>query len=106
MIVQQIPTIIGSFTELQQKILSHIGRTYGANYRTLVEDLQRNRITILQSVESLIKHQYVAKKQISPDESYIIYQRVGTISSVIFLLTHKGIGATWLRGFVGTGRYS
>jgi hypothetical protein len=99
----QIPTIIGSFTELQQKILSHIGRTYGANYRTLVEDLQRNRITILQSVESLIKHQYVAKKQISPDESYIIYQRVGTISSVIFLLTHKGIAATWLRGFVGTG---
>jgi hypothetical protein len=101
----QIPTIIGSFTKLQQKILSHIGRTYGANYRTLGQDVPRNRITIRQSVESLIKHQYVAKKRLSLYEAIQIREHVGInqpMSLIIFLLTHKGIATTWLRRFLGT----
>jgi hypothetical protein len=89
----QIPTIIGSFTELQQKVLSQIGRTYKASYNTLVEDLHKDRITILQSVESLVKHQYVDKVKVFPDQPK---------SMLIFILTHKGIAATWLRGFLST----
>jgi hypothetical protein len=87
----QVPTIIGSFTELQQKILSQIGRTYRASYNTLVQDLDKDRITILQSVESLVKHQYVAKGKTVPNQPK---------GPLIFLLTHKGIAATWLRGFL------
>ncbi len=88
-----LPIIISSFTELQQKILSHVGATYRASYNTLREDLDKDRITILQSVESLIKNQYVAKVKVFPDQPK---------SPLVFILTHKGIAAAWLRGFLGT----
>lgn len=89
----QIPPIIASFTELQQKILSDIGTTYRASYNTLGGDLHRNRITIRQSVESLIKYKYVEKEKIFPEQPR---------SMLIFKLTHRGIATTWLRGFLGT----
>ncbi|MBV9176358.1 MAG: hypothetical protein JO297_04920 [Nitrososphaeraceae archaeon] len=89
----QSPTVISFFSELQQKILIHVGTIKNASYRTLVKEIGRDRITILQSIESLIEYHYVEKRKINPK-----YQK----SRLTFMLTHKGIAAAWLRGFLNT----
>src|SRR4051794_30833662 len=90
--VSRIPVVTSFFSELQQKILKHIGTTNKASYRTLIKEIGRDRITILQSVESLIEHyHYIEKRKINPK-----YQK----SRLIFMLTHKGIAAAWLRGLI------
>jgi len=90
----KIAGLVPLFSELQQKILWHIGTTNNASYRTLVKEIGRDRITILQSVESLIEHyHYIEKRKINPK-----YQK----SRLIFMLTHKGIAAAWLRGIINT----
>ena len=77
----EIPVVIGSISELQQKILQHISTVNNANYRTLMKDIGKDRIMILQSVESPILqyHYYVYERKINPK-----YQE----SNLIFTLTH------------------
>ena len=86
--------LVPLFSELQQRILWHVGTTNNASYRTLIKEIGRDRITILQSVESLIEHyHYIEKRKINPK-----YQK----SRLIFMLTHKGIAAAWLNGIINT----
>jgi hypothetical protein len=72
---------------LQGKILHHLCTTANANYKTLTKEIGRDRITILQSIESLIKYHYVEKERDNPQKEK---------SKLTFLPTLKGIACLWL----------
>jgi hypothetical protein len=87
----KIPVVIGFFTDLQTKIVRHVGTNNNASYTTLIEDIGKDRITIMQCLNSLIEWRYINKKKINPE-----YEK----SKLIFSLTSKGIAAAWLRGVI------
>src|SRR4051812_1686083 len=69
-------------TELQEKILRHICKTRDADYKTISKETDRDRITILQSLQPLMKHHYVYKQKIDPNRIK---------SKLIFKPTDKGM---------------
>ena len=69
-------------SELQAKILKHICKTRDADYKTISKETAKDRITILQSLQSLMKRQYVYKQKIEPDHIK---------SKLIFRPTDKGM---------------
>lgn len=69
-------------TKLQEKILRHISKTPNADYKTISKDTDRDRITILQSLQPLIKRNYVYKQKVDP---HLIK------SKLIFKPTDKGM---------------
>jgi hypothetical protein len=54
-------------TQLQEKILRILTTNSRVTYKTLIEQIHRDRITLLQSVESLIIQGYVEKQKINPE---------------------------------------
>jgi hypothetical protein len=76
----------GGGPTLQGKILRHLCTTANANYKTLTEEIGRDRITILQSIESLIKYHYVEKERDNPQKEK---------SKLTFLPTLKGLAGLW-----------
>jgi hypothetical protein len=46
-------------TKLQEKILRHISKTPNADYKTISKETDRDRITILQSLQPLMKRHYI-----------------------------------------------
>ena len=54
-------------SSLQDKILRIICTTKDVSYKTLIEETNRDRTTILQSVESLIKNGYIEKRKVNPE---------------------------------------
>ena len=79
--VKKIPVLL-YLSDLQSKILRHICTTVNPTYRTLIEEVGKDRITILQSIESLIEHRYIVKQKANPN-----YEK----SKLSFAPTHKGI---------------
>ncbi len=77
----------GGGPTLQGKILRHLCTTANANYKTLTKEIGRDRITILQSIESLIKYSYVEKERDNPQKEK---------SKLTFLPTLKGVAGLWL----------
>ncbi len=77
--MQHIPhgTILST---LQNKILRLICTTRDVNYTTLIQETKRDRTTILQSVESLIKHGLIEKQKINPEyeKSKLIFKATNT----------------------------
>ena len=69
-------------SELQNKILYIISTDYRVGYKTLINKIKRARATILPSVESLIRRNYITKQKINPE-----YEK----SKVIFKPTPLGI---------------
>jgi hypothetical protein len=78
-------------SKLQIKILNHICSTSEATYRSLVQVLKRDRVTVLQSLKSLVKYRYVEQRKINPQ-----YEK----SKVIFIPTFKGFGEAWLESSI------
>jgi hypothetical protein len=76
----------GDGPTLQGKILTHLCTTANANYKTLTKEIGRDRITILQSIESLIKYRYVEKERVNPQKEK---------SKLTFLPTLKGLAGLW-----------
>lgn len=70
-----------TMSDLQKKILTHVCTTYDASYESLIEDMKKDRITIMQSLRSLINYHYVDKRRINPE-----FEK----SKVIFFPTLKG----------------
>jgi hypothetical protein len=68
-------------TELQEKILRHICKTRDANYKTISKETNRDRITILQGLQPLIRHHYVYTQKVDP---------TNIKSKLIFKPTDKG----------------
>lgn len=56
-----------SLSLLQQKILQIVCTKENVTYQTLMEETKRDRITVLQSMESLIKYNYVKKQKRDPE---------------------------------------
>ena len=81
-----IPVLI-TLSDLQKKILNHICSTHEATYRSLVQALKKDRVTILQSLKSLVRYRYVEQRKMNPQ-----YEK----SKVIFVPTFKGFGKSWL----------
>jgi hypothetical protein len=69
-------------TELQEKILRHICKTRDADYKTISKETNKDRITILQGLQPLIRRHYVYKQKIDPNRIK---------SKLIFKPTQKGI---------------
>jgi predicted transcriptional regulator len=70
-----------SLSALQEKILQIVCNRENVTYNTLVEETKRDRITILQSVESLIKRNFIKKQKSNPE-----YEK----SKLIFKPTQSG----------------
>jgi len=83
--IRQIPILL-SPSELQGKILSHICTRKNASYASLMKDIKKDRITILQSIESLIKYHYIEKEKIHPEREK---------SKLIFIPTLRGKARAW-----------
>jgi hypothetical protein len=69
-------------TELQKRILTHICKTRDADYKTISKTTGRDRITILQSLQPLMKRHYIYKQKIDPTRIK---------SKLIFKPTDKGM---------------
>jgi predicted transcriptional regulator len=76
-------------TELQEKILEHVCKTKNADYKTISKATDRDRITILQSLQPLMKGHYVSKEKVVPhhEKSKLIFEptQKGMIYSLAFL---------------------
>jgi hypothetical protein len=72
---------------LQLKILRHICTTPSSSYKTLTEETGRNRITVLHSLKSLLKHRYIEEQKLNPKRSK---------SKLVFVPTIKGISFAWV----------
>lgn len=71
---------------LQSKILKHVCTTYDASYKTLMQETGKNRITVLHSLKSLVKGNYVKEQKIDPKRPK---------SKLAFVATLKGISFAW-----------
>lgn len=87
-----IPVLI-TLSDLQKKILNHICSTHEATYRSLVQALKKDRVTILQSLKSLVIYRYVEQRKMNPQ-----YEK----SKVIFVPTFKGFGESWLESSINS----
>jgi DNA-binding MarR family transcriptional regulator len=67
-------------SSLQAKILRIICTTQNVSYKTLIEETNRDRTTVLQSIESLIKNGYVEKQKVNPEyeKSKLIFKATPT----------------------------
>jgi DNA-binding MarR family transcriptional regulator len=67
-------------SSLQDKILRIICTTKDVSYKTLIEETNRDRTTILQSVESLIKNGFIGKQKVNPEyeKSKLIFKATST----------------------------
>jgi hypothetical protein len=83
--IRRIPVLL-SPTELQGKILCHICTMKNASYDTLIRATGKDRITILQSIESLIKYHYIEKEKVHPEHEK---------SKLIFIPTLRGKASAW-----------
>ena len=78
---------------LQQDILKHIVTTRNAGYDTLMVDIKRDRITILQSLETLVKRNYVKKVEIGPYfERNIKFMLKPTTKGIIYSIAFLDVG--------------
>lgn len=83
--LQRIPFLL-SPTDLQRKILLHLCTTENATYESLIKEIERDRTTILESIESLIRHDYVEKERVNPEHPK---------SMLIFAPTLRGVATAW-----------
>ena len=78
-------------SELQKKILKHLCMRKNADYKTLSKTTDRDRITLLQSLQSLLKHRLVDKEAISHDGKRIKLIFKPTDKGKIYASTSLGI---------------
>jgi hypothetical protein len=71
-----VQPIAAPLSDLQRKILQVICTKENVTYRMLTEKTKRDRITILQSIESLIKRNHILKQKSNPEyeKSILIFK--------------------------------
>ena len=71
-----VQRITAPLSDLQRKILEVICTKENVTYKTLMEKTKRDRITILQSIESLVKRNHVLKQKSNPEyeKSILIFK--------------------------------
>jgi DNA-binding PadR family transcriptional regulator len=78
-------------TDLQKRILNHVCMRKNGDYKTLSKATDRDRITLLQSLQSLIKHRLVEKENTSVDRRRIKLIFKPTDKGKIYASTSLGI---------------
>jgi DNA-binding MarR family transcriptional regulator len=65
-----------SLSVLQQRILEIVCTQKNVTYKKLVKEIRKDRVTILQSIESLIKKNYITKQRVKPefDKSILVFK--------------------------------
>jgi predicted transcriptional regulator len=71
-----------SLSSLQQNIIKFITLTPNTDYKAISKYVDKDRITIKQSIDTLIKKGHIKKRKVYPDRER---------SKLIFNLTHKGL---------------
>ncbi|MGC1134744.1 MAG: hypothetical protein WA941_18095 [Nitrososphaeraceae archaeon] len=68
-----------TLSALQQRVLEIVCTHENVTYKKLIRETRRDRITILQSVESLVKQNYIIKQRLKPEfeKSIIIFKPTG-----------------------------
>ena len=84
-------------TDLQKKILKHVCMRKNADYKTLSKATDRDRITLLQSLQSLIKHRLVEKENTNVDRRRIKLIFKPTDKGKIYASTSLGIDRDAIR---------
>jgi DNA-binding PadR family transcriptional regulator len=84
-------------TDLQKKILKHVCMKKNADYKTLMKATDRDRITLLQSLQSLIKHRLVEKENTNVDRRRIKLIFKPTDKGKIYASTSLGIDRDAIR---------
>src|SRR2546428_5357535 len=69
-------------SELQEQILRHVCKTKNSSYKTISKETDRDRITILQSLQPLMKRHYLVAEKIDPSLKK---------SKLVFKPTDKGV---------------
>jgi hypothetical protein len=69
-------------SDLQERILKHICKTTDADYKTIIGDVKKNRITVLQALKPLLRGVYIKQIKVDPKHKR---------SRVVFKPTVKGI---------------
>jgi hypothetical protein len=78
-------------SELQEGILRHVCKTKNADYKTISKETDKDRITILQSLEPLKKRHYIFVEKIHPalKKSKLIFKP--TDKGVFYALAFLGV---------------
>ena len=84
-------------TDLQKKILKNVCMRKNADYRTLSKATDRDRITLLQSLQSLIKRRLVEKENTNVDRRRIKLIFKPTDKGKIYASTSLGIDRDAIR---------
>jgi predicted transcriptional regulator len=71
-----------SLSDLQNNIIKFVSTNPNIDYKSISKEVDRDRITIKQSIESLIKKNYIKKIKVYPNREK---------SKLGFSLTHKGL---------------
>lgn len=79
---QSLKSIVRLRTDLQESILKHICKTTNADYKTIIEDVKRNRITVMQALQPLLRGVYIKQIKVDPNHKR---------SRLVFKPTGKGI---------------
>jgi DNA-binding MarR family transcriptional regulator len=82
MINKNIESWLNTLSSLQHSIIQYLTLNPNADYKAISKYVDKDRITIKQSIDTLIKKNYVKKEKIYPDRER---------SKLVFSLTHKGL---------------
>jgi hypothetical protein len=83
---------IGNLTSnLQEDILKHISVTDNANYKSISKETDKDRITILQSLQPLLRGHYINKLKLVPhyEKSRLSFEP--TQKGIIYALAHLDV---------------
>jgi DNA-binding MarR family transcriptional regulator len=73
---------LNTLSSLQHNIIQYLTLNPNADYKAISKYVDKDRITIKQSIDTLIKKRYVKKEKVYPDRER---------SKLVFNLTHKGL---------------
>lgn len=82
MIGKNIEYWLNSLSSLQHSIIQHLTLNPKADYKSISKYVDKDRITIKQSIDSLIKKKYIKQGKENPNREK---------SKLFFNLTHKGL---------------
>ena len=82
MINKNIEYWLNTLSSLQHNIIQYLTLNPKADYKDISKYVDKDRITIKQSIDTLIKKNYIKKEKVYPDRER---------SKLVFNLTHKGL---------------
>ena len=84
-------------SDLQESILKHICRTTDADYKTIIEDVKKNRITVLQALQPLLRDVYIKQIKVDPKHkrSRLVFKPTG--KGIAYATTFLSLGLEFIK---------